>query len=146
MRDWLIGHLEQCGGDVETATAACLDDFAQLEPPEQRSIIRAGLRAYLATAVKRTKLIVKNGENDDQLAVWASVLTNGRWTRMNHLRLTFPQLLQRRRNLAEQHKISSDQLTRLDIDIDLYARHTELPDVEAVYQAEGVEYRVEALA
>lgn len=146
MRDWLLSHLDETAGDVEEATASCLADFADLDEKSQRQVIRVGLRACLADAAKAQKVTVKNADRpDDQLPLWASVLTNGRWTRISYLRFNRSQLREARRAEAERQQVSAERLVRMDIDIELYDRHADLPDVEAVYLAEGVEFRVEAV-
>jgi hypothetical protein len=145
VNQWLRRRLLAAGFDVSSSLDACVADFAELEEADQRKVIRAGFRTLLASVVKSEKLTIPNGRNV-QLPLFASVLDEDRWVRVSYLLVDLEQLRQLVDREGSRIKRNGERLRRMKKDLALYEQHPDAPNLEAVWLAEHVEYRLEQAA
>lgn len=148
MKQWLMKQIVAAGYDVSAAIDRALDDLDALSPIEHRIVDRAGLTKLIGAEMKRAKLLIpKNGGPAEQMPLFASVPgADGRLMRVSYLRLSLVQL----EALFKRERRSSRRLTaraaRLRHDLGLYQRHAEMPNLQAVWDAEHVTYTLDEQA
>jgi hypothetical protein len=148
VRQWIWKQIVASGYDVSAAINRGLDDMDGLDETEHRMVDRAGLTKLIGAEMRRAKLLIeKNGGPAEQMPLFASVPgTDGRLMRVNYLHLSLPQLttlFERERKSARR---LSDRTARLRHDLALFRRHKDLPNVQAVWDMEHVEYRLDEAA
>lgn len=145
MNQWLWKHLVAAGYDVSAAIDGCVTDFDQLDPDDQRRVIRAGLRGLLAEMSKRQKLTIPNGRTV-QMPLFAAVKDGERWVRVSYLAANLDQLRQLVAREGSRIRRNGERLRRMRKDLALYESHPEAVSLEAVWLAEAVEYRIDEKA
>ncbi len=141
MDQFLTKHLIAAGYDVSAALNGCVDDADQLDDADFRRVVRSGMRALLSALVKRRKVTIPNGHTV-QLPLFAAVKDGERWMRVSYLLADMEQLGQMLERERARHRRTTDRVERMARDLDLYRKHPDLPNVEAVWQAEGIVYRL----
>lgn len=148
MKSWAWKHLVAANYDTTDAINRAHADIAALTDLEHREIDRIGVARVIAREVKRNRLLIPaNGGPADQLPLFAAVKDEaGRWMRVSYLLCNFDQLNALYLRESARAGNASRRVQRLGHDLELYAAHKDLPNLEAVWQAEHVEFRLEEAA
>lgn len=145
MKTWLWKHLLAAEYDVSAAINGCVADYDDLAADDQQRVKRTGLRVLLAEMVKGRTLTIENGHTD-QLPLFASIEDNGHFYRIGYHQATLDQLRQMQSRESMRQRRSNEKLERLAVDIGMYERHPGLSTLQAVWDAEHVEYRIDEAA
>lgn len=147
MKQWLWKQIIAAEYDTSAAIDRAMRSRGELDRTEHELIDRAGLGRLINDAVKASRLhIPKNGGPAESMPLFAAVEQDGRWLRVSYLQQTLAQLESLYAREKKSTKRRSDRVARLRYDLALYRKHADLPTLQAAWDIEGVEYRLDHAA
>lgn len=142
-RQWYLSALDAADYDVSKAIDALVRDLPNAPEGEHRVIDRAGITSRLQDAIKATRIRVASTEKEaETVPLFVAILVQGRRVRAKLLRLDYAQTVAVAHASRERTDRNEAETVFLEHNAELYAKHPALPDMEAVYAAEGIEWTV----